>query len=238
MKRLIPVLMVAVLAVAGSVLADTYGTVNVDLTGVAGDIVTVTTPDIGEVYTCPYTYQLSHFLPSGSHPSAVLATGTYKGFCLSLVQDIDETSYTGFSVVDLSDVLSGTALTNALKLFNEYNNMNPTGLLDPQPGALSDALTVALWSEINGPIAVSGLSTGAQLYEGELLAGLASASEYTGPIYALEDGSLQPQEIVLGTSLAIASVPEPMPFVRFASLLLVGLPIGAIALYRRRRQLG
>jgi len=262
MKRLIPVLMVAVLAVAGSVYADTYGTVTLDLSGTGGDTVYMTAPTIGtvDVYTYPYYYTLSNFKADASHPNATLdTTKPYHGFCLSLVTDIYEnTNYPGFQVRDLADVITDSPdspqQTNVLKLFQDYatalTTLNVAGSLEsPQANYLSDALTVSLWEVLTektqkSPFSVTGGDTyetgftnGADTVANGWLRGLSTAAAYTGHVYALYDSGVQTQEITLLSSLNTGGpVPEPMAFVRFASLLLVGLPIGAIAIYRRRRR--
>jgi hypothetical protein len=271
MKRLISVLIVAVLAVPGVAFADALGPVDLTLYTVGGHTADVTTPSIGWVYTCPYYYQLS--VPNGSTAPTSLA-GSYSGFCLSLTTEIYQgTEYTDFAIQKMTDVFSRTTADQILKLFTDYSNAPALGSpTSPAPSAASDAMSVALWAVLQGAASVTVDSTTFTAYSGlsesgsvvMSVTGLSSdaisllsrpewlrditgdssgTSLYTaGTIYALiNPDDVQRQEITLLTpgsesaSLS-ASVPEPAPFVRFASLALVGLPIGAIVLYRRRRR--
>jgi hypothetical protein len=275
MKRLIPVLIVAVLAVAGTALANTYGTVDLQFVGetppaTTGYIYLNRTDLTGgstwyeNVYLPPYDVKIIGVQAGATAGVQALLNQTKQVYCLDLISGVGTSN--NYVVQDLSDPLhllktsGGTmALTletwrvDALKAL--FSSHFPTS-----GGAAGDSLSLAAWELVyetatskadfssHFDVASFSSSTGFKAAGGSITAGVVndandwiSSALAAGPpssgtgVYILSDPTYQDFAFMV-TGHLVSNVPEPTGFARLASLALLGLPIGAIVLYRRRRR--
>ncbi len=262
MKRLTVLMSLAVALVAATALAGPLGYVDLNFQSAIGSGVTMYYPGgpaSGEpTVTAPYGFTLSAPSNPGTYPPVANAAaaglyGAKTGFCVDLTQTINYIPYYDFAVypvatAPLNTVNGATANSDILKLITEYQNTG-RNIDSPDQSDQTSALTLAIWEVLSDTTPTDVTSGNVHVGAGQLSgaasiantwlvpATLAATTPYNGNVYALVDLTYQDQMVGLVTSLSLQT-PEPRGWVGLSSLCLLGLPIGIVAIYRRRRQFG
>jgi hypothetical protein len=178
MKRCIPVLMLAVLAVVGTAWGQlgtgSLGTVDFNLSVNSSNATAYVYANgqngsTVDGYLGPYTYQFTSV--TADHTGGALTSAvqglTTNGFCVDLVDEIGQQGYSAYvysltssasvSPYALQNISGGTsnnglAVAHLQELAGEYVKAAGAGaLLNPQAGILSYALQYAIWDVVTVP---------------------------------------------------------------------------------------